>query len=194
MSTHQSATKSRILAAALELLRDKGGKGVRMADIAAAADVSRQAVYLHFESRLNLMVETVRYGDEVAQAAAQVRPWQEASGTDKLDAWIEFWGNYIPQIYGVAKALMLARETDDAADAAWNDRMADVRRSCKKTIDSLAECGQLASEWKNRTATDLLWNLLSFPAWEQYTQSCGWSKARYIRNMQVMARRALVEP
>ncbi len=138
-------------------------------------------------------METVRYVDEVAQAAAQVQPRQEASGTDKLDAWIEFWGNYIPQIYGVAKAPMLACETDEAADAAWNDRMLDVRRSCKKTIDSLAECGHLTSKWKNRTATDLLWNLLSFPAWEQYTQSCDWSKARYIRNRQVMARRVLVE-
>lgn len=192
MSTLNSETKTRILAAALRLLKEKGGKGVRMSDIAAAADVSRQAVYLHFESRLNLMVETVRYGDQVNDAQAQVAPWTQAEGVDKLDAWIEFWGNYIPQVYGVAKALMLARESDEAAEAAWNDRMQDIRNSCKKTIDSLAKSGKLRSEWKSKTATDVLWTLLSMPAWEQYVQTCGWSNKHYVRQMKLMARQILV--
>ncbi|MEN1785420.1 MAG: signal peptide peptidase SppA, partial [Bacteroidota bacterium] len=35
----------------------------------------------------------------------QVQPWRDAEGVEKLDAWIEFWGKYLPQIFGVAKAL-----------------------------------------------------------------------------------------
>ena len=76
-----------------------------MSDIAKAAGVSRQAIYLNFESRTDLMVATVQYGDQVNDAASQVQPWREADGVEKLDAWIKFWGNYLPQIFGVAKAL-----------------------------------------------------------------------------------------
>ena len=160
MSTENPETKTRILSAALTLLKDKGGKGVRMSDIAAEANVSRQAVYLHFDSRPNLMVATVQFADQLNNASQQVQPWADADGVDKLDAWIEFWGNYIPQIYGVAKALMVARETDDAAAAAWEDRMTDVRKSCKKTIDSLASSGQLSSHFKAKNAADVLWTAL----------------------------------
>ncbi len=38
-----------------------------------------------------------------------------------LDRSVEVWGNYIPEIYGLAKALLIARETDDATAAAWDD-------------------------------------------------------------------------
>lgn len=194
MSTSNPDTKTRILEAALKLLKEKGGKGVRMSDIAAAASVSRQAVYLHFESRVNLMVATVQYGDELNDAGKQVQPWADAEGVAKLDLWIEFWGNYIPQIYGVAKALMLARDQDEAADAAWLDRMKDVRKSCRKTVDSLGKAGVLNGEWTIRTATDFLWTLLSLPAWEQYTHDCGWSRRQYVSRMQTMAKRVLIDP
>ena len=164
-----------------------------MGDIAKEAEVSRQAVYIHFESRLNLMVATVQYGDELNDAAEQIKPWAKAEGVDKLDAWIEFWGNYIPQVYGVAKALMVARETDDAAEAAWRDRMADIRKSCRKTVDSLAKTGNLSKRWSNKTATDVLWTILSIPAWEQYNQICGWSTKQYIKHMKSTAHALLVD-
>lgn len=112
MSSESSETQSKILSAALQLLVASGGKNVRMSDIAKAAGVSRQAIYLNFESRTDLMVATVQYGDRINDAASQVQPWRSAEGVEKLDAWIKFWGNYLPQIFGVAKALMIAKETD----------------------------------------------------------------------------------
>ena len=192
MSSHQSETQTRILKAALRMLKQKGGKGVRMADIASAAKVSRQAVYLNFKSRTELMVATVQYGDQVNDAASQVQPWREAHGAEKLDAWIEFWGNYVPQIFGVAKALMIAKETDEAAAAAWNDRMSDVRRSCRQTMDSVAKAGQLLDEWNIKTSSDALWTLLSISAFEQYTTSCGWTVKQYVGCLQQVARRSFL--
>ena len=193
MSTENLETKTKILAAALNLLKEKGGKGVRMSDIASAAKVSRQAVYLHFESRSNLMVATVQYADQLNEAATLVQPWRTAEGEQKLDAWIEFWGNYIPLIYGVAKALLVARETDEAAEAAWGDRMLDVRKSCKKTIESLDKNGQLADRFNVKTASDLLWTTLSIPSWEQYTQACGWSTKQYVKHMKSWAKAVFVK-
>jgi len=163
-----------------------------MSDIAKAAGVSRQAVYLNFESRTDLMVATVQYGDQVNDAASQVQKWRDTEGIAKLDAWIEFWGNYLPQIFGVAKALMVARETDEAAAAAWLDRMADVRRSCHKTICSLDQTGLLADGWKIKPAADVLWTLLSVAGYEQLTVDAKWSTKQYVKHMQTSARRLFV--
>ncbi|MFK7767726.1 MAG: TetR/AcrR family transcriptional regulator [Mariniblastus sp.] len=192
MSSNKSETKSKILAAALKLLTSNAGKDVRMSDIAKRAGVSRQAIYLNFESRTELMIATVQYGDDVNGAQEQVKPWRDASGVEKLDAWIEFWGNYLPQIFGVAKALMLARETDEAAAAAWQDRMADIRRSCQITIQSLSDDDQLADTWKVKTAGEMLSAMLSVSNFEQLTVERKWSTKQYVKNMQVGARQMFV--
>lgn len=192
MSSKQSETKTKILSAALNLLTSNAGKDVRMSDIAKAAGVSRQAIYINFESRTELMVATVQHGDQINDAASQVRPWRDAEAAEKLDAWIEFWGNYLPQIFGVAKSLMVARETDEAAAAAWQDRMADIRRSCQKTIQSLADAGQLADCWKVKPATEMLWSLLSVANYEQLTMDRNWSTKHYIKQMQLAARQMFV--
>lgn len=192
MSSESSETQSKILSAALQLLVASGGKDVRMSDIAKAAGVSRQAIYLNFESRTDLMVATVQYGDRINDAASQVQPWRSAEGVEKLDAWIKFWGNYLPQIFGVAKALMIAKETDESAAAAWEDRMSEVRSSCRKTILSLSQAGALATPWKVDTATDMLWAMLSVANFEQLTVTAQWSTKQYIKHMQTAARRMLV--
>lgn len=192
MSKNNQDTRERILHEALRLLEEHEGKNVRMSDIAKAAEVSRQAIYLHFKSQTDLMVATVQFGDEVQGAATLVEPWKKAAGVEKLDTWIEFWGNYIPRIFGVAKALMLARETDEAAAAAWDDRMNDVRRSCRKTMQELSAKGLLDDVWTVKTASELLWTMLSIPAWEQLTVSCGWSNKQYVGRMKLLARQTFL--
>lgn len=192
MSSELSETKIRILTESLQLLTSSGGKDVRMSDIAKAAGVSRQAIYLNFQSRTELMVATVQYGDQVNDAASQVKPWNAASGAEKLDAWIDFWGNYLPQIFGVAKALMIARETDDAAAAAWQDRMSGVHRSCQKTIQSVADAKLLAEPWKVKPAAEVLWVLLSVANYEQLTVERKWTTKQYVRQMKISARQMFI--
>ncbi|MFC1795838.1 TetR/AcrR family transcriptional regulator, partial [Pseudomonadota bacterium] len=95
-----------------------------MGDIARQAGISRQAVYLHFASRTDLLVAATRHLDQVLDVDRSLAPSRAAtSGTERLALYIECWGNYIPEIYGVAKALLLAQDTDEAAAAAWKDRM-----------------------------------------------------------------------
>ncbi len=59
----QSPTRERILEATAELLSTRSPADVRMADVAAAAGVSRQALYLHFRNRTDLLVEAARFMD-----------------------------------------------------------------------------------------------------------------------------------
>ena len=65
MSSTDQDTRIRIMEAAARLLEQHQGQGVRMSDVAREAGLSRQAVYLHFGNRANLLVETARYGDVV---------------------------------------------------------------------------------------------------------------------------------
>lgn len=194
MSSTEPETRIRILQATLRLMEAQQGQGVRMSDIAAAAGVSRQALYLHFTSRTELLVATTRYGDELHGLEERRRRWRMAkTGPDLLTAYIEFWGNYIPEIYGIARALMTVRDTDEAAAAAWNDRMAAVRGSCRYIIETLQQEGTLAPGWTGDSATDMLWTMVSIRNWEQLTLECGWSTGQYVTWMQTVARRVFVQ-
>lgn len=193
MSSRDLQTRERILIATVEMLEQHAGRGVRMGDIARAAGISRQAVYLYFGSRAELLEATTKYRDEVLDLDRRLAPSRAAaSGVERLARYIEFWGNYIPEIYGVAKALLLVRDTDEAAAAAWQDRMLAMRDGCRAAIEALHADGRLAPGWTPKRATDVLWTMLSVPNWENLTAECGWSTEQYVRWMKTVARRTFV--
>ena len=194
MSSKKLDTRTRILVATVEMLEEHGGRGVRMGDIAKAAGISRQAIYLHFASRAELLEATTKYLDEVLDLDRRLVPSREAkSGVERLALYIEFWGRYVPEIYAVAKALLLVQDTDDAAAAAWKDRMLAMRAGCRAAIDALHSDGDLAPEWTPKRATDALWTMLLVPNWETLTGECGWSTQQYVRWMKILTKRAFVK-
>ncbi|HSF95614.1 MAG TPA: TetR/AcrR family transcriptional regulator [Thermohalobaculum sp.] len=193
MSRTNPDTRTRILQAAWELLESAEAPETRMADIARRAGVSRQAVYLHFPTRAELLIATTHHIDAVKKADDRLAASRTAAtGPERLDAFIEAWGNYIPEIYGVGRALMAMSTTDEAARLAWDDRMQAVRHGCRAAVEALARDGRLATEHSAEEATDLLWTLLSVPGWERLRLVCGWPQARYVEKMKALARRALV--
>ena len=193
-SNQEPGTRTRILSATLKLLEERIGREVRMQDIAEAAGISRQAVYIHFKSRAELLVATTHYVEEVRDPDERLRRWEATTtGVERLEEWVACWGSYIPEIYRVAKALLAVRETDEAADAAWNDRMTAVRARCANTIEALERDGMLAREWTRDEAVDLLWSMLSVRSWENLTQECGWSTSQYVRSMKELLKRTLVQ-
>lgn len=187
-------TRSKILAATTKLLVENQGKGVRMSDIAKQVGISRQALYLHFKTRTELLVASTHYLDEVLDVDKRLQASREAqTGTERLACYIEAWGNYIPEIYGVAKALMVMQESDDAAATAWSDRMQAMREGCQAAIKALINDGDLVDTLKEKEAVDLLWTLLSVRNWENLTIECGWSNKKYVEQMKQMAGRAFVK-
>lgn len=193
MSSEHSDTRTRILESTIRTLEESGGHGVRMGDIAKETGISRQAVYLHFASRTELLIAATRHLDEKLDVDRRLAPSRAATtGIERLRLYIECWGNYIPEIYGVAKALMMARDTDEAAAAAWRDRMLAMRDGCRAAIDALHTDGTLAAGWTRPKATDALWTMLLVPNWENLTMACGWPTKEYVRRMQAIAERAFV--
>jgi AcrR family transcriptional regulator len=193
MSSGDPRTRNRILEETWRLIEERNGRGVRMRDVADAAGVSRQAVYDHFGSRAELMVATARYGDEVRGLDERLRGYRSAvGGVERLEAFIEFWGNYIPEIHGIARALLAAREGDKAVAAAWDDRMRVVQEACRDIVGRLQRDGMLAPGWSLEEAGEMLWSLLSIGNWENLTLERGWSVGLYVTKMQELTKRAFV--
>ena len=192
MTDENRTTRDRILQATLDLLQAGGGSGVRMSDIARAVGISRQALYLHFPNRADLLVAASRHIDAQNEVDRRLVPSRTAAtGRERLDAWVSAFGNYIPVIHGVAKALLAMKDTDEAAQTAWNDRMQAVREGCAAAVDALARDGELTGDMTPEEATDWLWMLLSVRNWEHFCRDCGWPQERYIRVTQQTAALAL---
>ena len=140
-----------------------------------------------------MLIATTRYLDEIKGVEERLAPSRAAAtGTDRLDAFIEAWGNYIPEIYGIAKALLAMRDTDEAAAEAWDERMQAVRHGCEAAIAVLNDDGRLSPGYLPDRATDILWTMLSVRNWEQLTIDCGWPQATYIDTLQALARQIFV--
>ena len=179
MSSNRINTKTRILDVTWRLL-ESGNTAIRMADIAKAAGVSRQALYLHFPNRAELLVATTRHIDTVKNVDERLsRSRSASSGIERLQAFVEAWGGYIPEIHGISVALRAMRDTDKEAAAAWEDRMQAVRQGCEAAVRAISEDGYLKKELTENAAVDLLWTLLSVENWERLVLKCSWSQSDY---------------
>lgn len=192
MSRNSSDTRVRILDCTWNLL-ESGDKNVRMSDIAKAAGISRQALYLHFPTRAELLIATTRHIDSVKDVDARLVESRTAtSGRARLMAFVRAWGGYIPEIHGMSVALRAMRDSDEEAAAAWDDRMQAVRHGCAAAVRALHDEGALDPALDPNVATDILWMLLSVENWERLVRDCGWSQSDYETHIFRTASAALI--
>jgi AcrR family transcriptional regulator len=184
MSRNKIDTRTRILEITWKLLEAHPGRNLSMGKIAKASGVSRQSLYLHFASRSELLIATTHYVDKVKGLDQQLGKLQSAkSGEELIKMFIEMWGNYIPEIYGVSKALMMSKDNDEAASAAWADIMGCLYEVCSQIVQSLINENKLSTKWEQQHATDFIWTMISIHNWEQLSTECGWSNKQYISNI-----------
>lgn len=192
MSSNRINTKTRILDVTWRLL-ESGNTAIRMADIAKEAGVSRQAIYLHFPNRAELLVATTRHIDTVKNIDQRLARSRSAStGIERLQAFVEAWGGYIPEIHGISVALRAMRNTDKEAATAWEDRMQAVRQGCEAAVRAISEDGYLKKELTEVTAVDLLWTLLSVENWERLVLECSWSQSEYEQTLKQISEATLL--
>jgi DNA-binding phage protein len=193
MSSQKLKTRNKILNATWQLMEESSHKITRMSDIAKEAGISRQALYLHFDSRVDLMIATVNYVDEVKGLAQRLEQFKTAkTGKDMLDALVDVWGNYMPEIYPIAKAMLSTKDNDVATKTAWMGCMSGLRSYCLQTIGVLKKEGILSNSWNKKEAVELLWTLISIHNWQQLTQDCGWSNRKYVKKMKVLVNTSLI--
>ncbi len=193
MSSKKDDTRTKILIATQELLEDEVTSQVRMADIAKRAGISRQAVYLHFATRADLLIATTKYVDEIRKIDHRLKLSRQAgTGIERLNAFIDAWGNYIPEIYSIAHALIMMSDADSEAAEAWEDRRNAVWQGCEAAVIALKDDGKLTPELSVSEAVDVLWMLLSVQNWEGLTLNKGWSQKRYIKAMKKITQHTLI--
>lgn len=194
MSSGDPETRKRIMETTRQLIEESQGKAVRLQDIAQASGISRQAIYLHFGSRVGLMVATVQYIDKAAGLTERTQHIRdEEDSLAAVDLYLDFWAAYIPTIYGLAKQLLLLRETDEGAAAAWQDRMESLRNGpCRYLIERLEQDGRLDPEWQTEMAIDVLWTLISIQTWERLVIERGWSNEQYATKLKQIIQRVLI--
>lgn len=187
-------TRRKILEATWKLLESEAGQKTRMADIAREASVSRQAVYLHFPNRAELLVATTNYIDTVEDVAGRLETVNKAEGGEqRLHAFVHAWGNYIPIIYRVANTLLNLKSSDADAAEAWEDRMQSLKAVCRTIVEELDSEKRLKKSMTVDEATDVMWALVSVYFWEMLTVDQNFNQARYIEIMETMLRSVLIK-
>jgi len=191
MSSEQ--TKTRILDTTWKLLEKRIEKN-RMSDIAKAVGISRQALYLHYPTRAELLIATTEHIDTVKKVNQRLELSRTAgSGIERLHFFIKAWGGYIPEIHGISVALRNMRKNDKAAAEAWDDRMQAVRHGCQAAVVAIAKDGKLKFDLSEQIATDILWTLLTIENWEKLVINCGWLQSAYEEKMIELAEIAILE-
>jgi AcrR family transcriptional regulator len=173
-------SKLLILEAALALIAKRGGADVSMAEIAKAAKVSRQALYLHFADRADLLVNLIRYTDQKRGLDEEIRKIEQApTGVAQLRAMASLQARTNPGIWAQARAFEAVRRTDKAADRSWRDRLQHRLDGCRAIVARLQKEGTLRPGLDPATAADLLWNITSLRTWEDLVLDRKWSARKY---------------
>jgi AcrR family transcriptional regulator len=189
-----SSTRARILDTAREII-EKQGTVPTMSALARAVGISRQALYLHFPDRAQLMLALVAHVDEKEQLQAGIAAvTQAADAAGAIRAWahVQTWHN--PKIAALARALDETRHADPAAAAAWADRMADRMRGAASITERLRAERRLDPTWPPTEAAVLLMELTSFHVWDDLVNDAKIPPGRYIEIITATALSALGAP
>jgi AcrR family transcriptional regulator len=189
------ATRRRILDAAQRLLVKRGGADVKLSEVARAARVSRQAIYLHFADRAELFTAVVRHGDDQRGIPAAVQRVMDApSGVDAIRRMVALQASMNPDIWPIARAFEAVRRLDAAAERSWQDRLEHRLRGCQEIIARLAREGMLRPGMSAGVAADLLWTLTSLRMWDDLVLERGWTAKQYEDCVSQLAVSAVTAP
>lgn len=180
-------SRAAILDAAWKLIGERG-LAVSMAEIGEAVGMTRQSIYVHFKTRGGLLVALVRRVDEREEIHARLlRAIELPDASERLDAFLVGWFDFVPKIHPVARQLIAARHHDVEAAEAWRDRMDELREGFLLLARSLQREGALRTDWTAPLAADYLWAGASVQVWELLAVDRGWGA----RKTSAMLRRTL---
>lgn len=180
------------MGAARQLLERDGYHAVGMGRVAKAAGVSRQAIYLHFESKTKLLEALVETLNEeyVFPVFARARIWDARSGLDALDAWVEVVAITTPPILAVVNAVDVARRSDPEAEVIWHGPTEGRYQDCLRITRWLEKDGTLGSSWRPEDAARFLWAVTSIRVFEDLAAH-GWTRKRFVTHLRHSLRATL---
>jgi len=194
MSSSTVGTRQRILAAARSLI-EEGHTDVGLGEIGKRAGISRQAVYLHFASKAQLLTELVTWVEEQANLGALLAPvWTAKTGEEALRALVEAGAVFEPQTHALARVAERARDEDPTVAAIIAERMQRRYDGMRTIVARIATEGRLTPGWDIDTATAFVWALTAPSTFHLLVEERGWSPQRWARYTHQLLHDALVCP
>jgi AcrR family transcriptional regulator len=194
VSTTKEQTRLRLLESAQRLMLERGFHNVGLEDIAAAAGVSRQAVYKsHYASKAELLLDLVRHVHVTEKLDELTEPIRHAkSGLDMLELTIVAAVRIEERVHELSVVMSAAALTDPGAAAAWRDRMTGKRDVLRAALERTRTEGHLASTWTVEEGIDLIMALTSVDTYQQLVVDRGWKPDALIARVRGICADALL--
>ena len=170
-------TRAALLAATRALLEEQGFDALTMAAVADRAGVTRRAVYLHFESRGELIAALFDYVSETEGLAESMAAVQAApSAAAALDEWARHVARFHPKALAVTRAVEQVHRHDPDAAEHRKRYLSEQLAACRSVMRRLEEEGVLAPPWTAEVASEMLWALLATDMLERLLVERRWSR------------------
>ena len=165
-----------------------------LGEIGRRAGVSRQAVYLHFASRVELLTALTSFIEEEADLDRLLAPvFTAASGVEALRHLIEAGAQFEPQIHAMVQAT-LRMQDDPTVVALSRLRMRSRFTAMRDVIARIESEGQLSTGWDVETATGFLWSLTAPSTFDLLVVQHGWSPRKWAESTFQLLSDAFVMP
>lgn len=190
-------TTDAILESAWRLISKQRRVDVSLAEIAKAAGVSRQSIYLAFGGRTGLLIAMARRADARSPDSRMMGKIAEGDGADgaTLEAFVRAWLSHLPRIYPVGVLLGAAAVTNPDAEEVFRDRMVGgLHAKYEIILGRLEAAGALAPGMDAARAADLCWSLTHIDAWRALVVERGWTREAFVEDRLELIRRAVTRP
>jgi AcrR family transcriptional regulator len=187
--TDELGTRERILQAAWKIISEKGETAATIKAVAKLANVSRQAVYLHFADRSHLLSSLSDFLDEKMGLGGWMK---EVEALNDGEAMVRRVAETRAERHVVLAPLIRSIEAnryrDVAAAQAWERRHGlNVGWMAAVVVRQLESEGRLHPSWNHTAAATLLTTFFTFRVWDDLTHADDWTPKSYIEVMTAAA-------
>ena len=182
MSRRSAAeTRDAILDVARDLFEVGGYFSVGLEAVAKKAGVSRQAIYLHFDSKAALVEALHERINRLDVEPVMRHVWEQTDANAALDSFVTASAQAIPKIIAIANALESPRRVDPDIQAAWEVPLRGRYEDCRRLAEWLKRDGVLAPGITVRDTADVLSAMVSIHSYETLVVERGWTPQRWTR-------------
>lgn len=192
MSSDSSETRHRLLVAARRLIEDRG-YDVGLGEIGRAAGVSRQAVYLHFSSKAQLLIDLFGWVEEQEELDALLAPvWSAETGEQAMERLVDAGAIFEPRILALNRAMLRAGDRHGTVHQLYQGRMTSRFQAMRNVVSRIHNEGRLAPDWDIDTAAGFVWALTAPPTFDMLVAQHGWSADHWAASTKLLLRNALL--
>ncbi len=182
MSSGRGDTRTAILTSARALFEEQGYHGAGLEAVAKRAGVSRQAIYLHFASKAELLMALHAriYETDVVPALDRHPIWTAATALEAVDAAIAVDAEVASKVWRIHEALVVARRHHAEVDETLRPREAERYAELVRLGRWVKKDGHLPPQMPVGTFADIMWGLTSLGTFQNLVIERGWSRRRFV--------------